>query len=93
MDHDRFELKRRRLLTRCLGVAAACALETAFNTNDAAAKTSKAALLYQDQPNAGKRCEDCKFFLPGSDASAGTCALVDGVISHHGWCTAFSPKT
>jgi hypothetical protein len=93
MDHDRFELNRRKLLRRCLGVAGACALGTALNAHDAAAKASKAALLYQEQPNNGRRCGDCKFFSGESDASTGTCALVEGTIDRNGWCTAFSPRT
>ena len=92
MKHDRLDLRRRKLLACGIGVTAAVAL--AFVERDAAAKTSKASLLYQEQPNGGKRCADCKFFSAASGAEgAGTCALVEGPIDRNGWCMAFSPRS
>ncbi|HZY98003.1 MAG TPA: high-potential iron-sulfur protein [Candidatus Baltobacteraceae bacterium] len=58
------------------------------------AKSSKAAMHYQDSPNNGTQCSGCKFFTPGSDANAsGSCAIVDGDISPHGYCIAYSAKS
>ena len=93
MDDHRIEIGRRRIIKCGVGVAGACALGLATAWRSAAAKTPKAALLYQDQPNGGKRCADCKFFSAGSsDTNTGTCALVEGTIDRNGWCTAFSPR-
>jgi hypothetical protein len=92
MDAHRIEINRRKTLKYSVAMAGACAL--AFVSHKASAKSSKAALLYQDQPSGGKRCADCKFFsADSSDSSVGTCALVEGPIDRNGWCTAFSPRT
>jgi len=57
-------------------------------------KSTKTAMHYQDTPNDGMQCAGCKFFTPGSDANAeGSCAIVDGSISPHGYCIAFSAKS
>ena len=94
MKDNRSEINRRKILKCGIGMAGACALGLALGARDAAAKTSKAALLYQDQPNGGKRCADCRFFSAGgSDTNTGTCALVEGTIDRNGWCTAFSPRS
>jgi len=93
MDDHRIEIGRRRFIKCGVGMAGACALGLGLASRNAAAKTAKAALLYQDQPNGGKRCADCKFFSAGSnDANTGTCELVEGTINRNGWCTAFSPR-
>ena len=56
-------------------------------------KSSKDAMHYQTTPNDGKQCSGCKFFMPGQDASAdGTCQIVDGSVSPHGYCIAYSAK-
>jgi len=93
MDNHRIAIGRRRIITCGVGMVGACALGLALASRNAAAKTPKAALLYQDQPNDGKRCADCKFFSAGSsDTNIGTCALVEGTIGRNGWCMAFSPR-
>lgn len=92
MDEHRIEINRRKVLI--YSAAMACASALAFVSHNASAKSSKAALLYQDQPNGGKRCADCKFFSAESgNGDVGTCALVEGPIDRNGWCTAFSPRT
>lgn len=57
-------------------------------------KVSKAAMQYTDTGNApGKDCDDCSLFLPGKSAKdPGTCKIVEGEISPHGHCLAFTPK-
>ena len=57
-------------------------------------KVSKAAVQYTDTGNvAGKDCDDCSQFLPGKSVKdLGTCKIVDGDISPHGHCLAFTPK-
>ena len=58
-----------------------------------AAKLSKSDVKYQDKPNAGKDCDDCLQFIPGATAKApGTCKIVDGPVSPHGYCLAFTPR-
>jgi hypothetical protein len=38
-------------------------------------------------------CSSCVSFLPGATADAdGSCKIVAGVISPHGYCGAYSPK-
>ena len=58
------------------------------------AKGSKAALRYQDTPNGNQRCARCSYFISGATPSTdGTCRIVEGSISPHGWCSAFSQKS
>ena len=94
MNDRSLQRKRRQVLKRSAGLVGACLLGTALGGRDAeAAKTSKAAFLYQDHPRDGKRCGDCRFFsVAGGQADSGTCALVEGAIDRDGWCIAFSPK-
>ena len=89
---DKVCTKRRRILAQGLALAGGCAIGIARDA--AAAKSSKAALLYQDHPQSGKSCGQCKFFSPDSSgATAGTCEMVEGAVDRNGWCMAFSPKT
>jgi len=94
MSDRSLQRKRRQILKRGASLAGACLLGTALGGRYAeAAKTSKAAFLYQDHPRDGKRCGDCRFFsVDARQADTGTCALVEGAIDRDGWCTAFSPK-
>jgi hypothetical protein len=58
------------------------------------AKASQASMHYQTTPNGSSQCSGCKFFIPGQDANAdGTCQIVDGVISPHGYCMAYNAKS
>ena len=42
---------------------------------------------------AGKDCDDCVQFVAGEGPKvAGSCKVVAGVISPHGYCLAFTPK-
>lgn len=54
----------------------------------AAEKTPKAAVNYQDTPQAGQQCSGCVHFIDG-----GQCKLVAGEISPQGWCTLFKAKS
>lgn len=74
-------------------VLPAFAAVSTLPTRADSAKSSKDAMHYQTSPNGDKQCSGCKFFMPGQDAGAeGTCQIVDGSISPHGYCTAFSAK-
>lgn len=58
-----------------------------------AAKVPKAAMQYQDHPKGPAECSNCTLFIPGKTAKAmGTCQVVEGEISPHGWCTAYTHK-
>jgi hypothetical protein len=63
-------------------------------TTSAQAKGSQAQFKYQTTPKNGQQCSHCTFFIPGSSSTAnGTCKIVAGTISPHGWCTAYSKKS
>lgn len=47
-------------------------------------KSPKDAVNYQDQPNNGDKCSQCRFF-----SEPGSCDLVEGEISPEGWCNLF----
>jgi hypothetical protein len=58
-----------------------------------AAKLTQAEVQYRGRPNGGKDCDDCIQFIPGTSAKAtGSCKVVAGAISPHGYCLAFTPK-
>ena len=58
-----------------------------------ATKLAKSAVQYQNEPRAGKDCDDCIQFLAGATPkSDGSCKIVEGAISPHGYCIAFTPK-
>ncbi|MEJ2697925.1 MAG: high-potential iron-sulfur protein [Candidatus Sulfobium sp.] len=84
----------RRTLLKGAAAVTGVALTSAFTGKARAAKASKAAMKYQDKPNGDQQCDDCMFFIPGKTPKAnGTCQVVEGSISPHGWCTAFTRKS
>ena len=95
--HDLIEMQSRRsLLKRAVmfiaGIATLPLLEN-IRTARAAGKLKKTEVKYQDKASGGKDCDDCMQFIPGATLKAnGTCKVVEGVISPHGYCIAFTPK-
>jgi hypothetical protein len=89
-------MARRVVLQRGLGLVTGPVVAWLVPTGvcGQAAKLAKAAVSYVDVGTApGKDCDDCVQFVPGADAKAmGTCRIVDGPISPHGHCIAFTPK-
>ncbi len=84
-------MSRREALAGIVVLPALAALGTA--SADAFGKKTKAALQYQDYPHGTQRCANCVVFHAGKTASAeGTCSLVQGSISPHGWCRVFVAK-
>ena len=80
-------LKGSALLASIAVVSAAAIPSTSY------AGVPKAAMQYVDHPDGDKECSNCLQYIPGSNASAnGTCKLVDGDISPHGYCAAYSRK-
>ena len=60
----------------------------------AQAKLAKDAVKYVDKGDVpGKDCDDClQFIAPASTKDPASCRIVDGPISPHGHCIAFTPK-
>ena len=57
------------------------------------AKLTKEEVQYRDRPNGGKDCDDCIQFVSAPTPKAtGSCKVVEGAISPHGYCLAFTPK-
>ncbi|APZ44463.1 iron oxidase [Acidihalobacter ferrooxydans] len=53
---------------------------------------SKASVSYQDKPSGSDMCSNCRHFVPGPSKTAdGTCRVVAGKISPHGYCFAYTP--
>jgi hypothetical protein len=50
-------------------------------------KITKTGAKYQDSPKALQQCEGCSMFR-----KPGSCTLVDGKISRHGWCRYWERK-
>jgi len=57
-----------------------------------AAKLAKADVQYQDRPRDGRDCDDCIHFVPGAKGTPSSCKVVEGQVSPHGYCLAFTPK-
>jgi hypothetical protein len=54
---------------------------------------SKTSVGYQDHPHKSDMCSNCQHFIPGASPTAdGTCHVVAGKISPHGYCYAYTPK-
>lgn len=74
-------------------VLPALAAAVGVTTTIADAKSSKAAVKYQDKPKGSEKCAGCKFYIAGkTPKSMGKCQIVDGSISPNGWCMAYTKK-
>lgn len=83
---------RRHFLRQSAGLALS-AVPLLWSSSSEAGKVSKAAMAYRNSPHDGHSCSGCVYFQPGASASAaGTCSVVAGSISPHGYCIAFTPK-
>ena len=69
-------------------------------------KVAKAAVHYQDRPDAGKMCGMCRYFIPAGGVAGhgmmggmmgpemmaeGSCQVVEGHISPMGYCVLYTP--
>ena len=69
-------IKRAALLVGVTIVPSLATIAKAF----AFKKLSKTEVQYQDEPKAGKDCDDCVQFITGATPKArGTCKVVEGV--------------
>lgn len=95
-EHRQQDISRRAALRRsaALGLGTAVVWLAAAPARAQAGKLAKEAVKYVDQGNApGKDCDDClQYIAPASASAAPTCRIVDGPISAHGHCVAFTPK-
>lgn len=92
-DHNRPVTRRAVLKGAMLLATAVTALSGAAESALAADKATKAAMQYRDKPNGKSECSNCIQFIPGKTAKAmGSCKVVAGAISPHGWCLAYAPK-
>ena len=59
-----------------------------------AGKLAKDAVKYVDKGDApGRDCDDCMHYIAAANPrDPATCRIVDGPISPHGHCLAFTPK-
>jgi hypothetical protein len=63
---------------------------------EAAPTMDQKAAAYVTHPVGGKQCSGCNLFIPAKSnpaKSAGTCKLVKGSISPHGYCKFYTPKS
>ncbi|MGP6159742.1 MAG: high-potential iron-sulfur protein [Vulcanimicrobiaceae bacterium] len=70
------------------------ALAVAASLSAAPAADPRTQFKYQTHPGKnGQQCSGCLLFKPGKDAASnGSCQIVPGSISPHGWCVNFAPK-
>ncbi len=83
-------LSRRQFWPRVLGLGAALAAALSLGQSEPAraqSQVKQAVAKYQDKPNKGQKCSDCRFFRPPK-----ACQLVEGDISPDGWCSFFAKK-
>ena len=80
--------------TAALGMGAAIAWAVESPARAQATKLAKDAVKYVDKSDApGRDCDDCMHYIaPASAREPATCRLVDGTISPHGHCIAFTPR-
>ena len=96
MNQNDVELISRRAALQC-GLAAGVGM-VFFASSRAAwpapTKLAKESVKYTDDGGErGKDCDDCSQYLPSTHATeVPTCKIVEGPISAHGHCIAFSPK-
>jgi anaerobic selenocysteine-containing dehydrogenase len=80
---------RRDILKAAPAGLALAALAGALAPRDAVAqqKVSKAMVQYQTTAKGGHQCSGCSNFV-----APGSCKVVAGPISPHGWCSIWTPK-
>ena len=97
MDRNRANtISRRDAVQRAgaLGLVTAIVWLAGSPARAQAGKLAKDAVRYVDKGDTpGKECDDCMHYLaPANARESATCKIVDGPISPHGHCLAFTPK-
>ena len=87
-------LTRRCALRRTAAFGLGTAIAWAATPACAQAKLAKDAVKYVDKGDVpGKDCDDCMHYIaPATAGGPAACRLVEGPISPHGHCVAFTPK-
>ena len=88
-------LSRRCALRRTAALGLGATIVWAASTPARAqAKLAKDAVKYVDQGDVpGKDCDDClQYIAPAGPRDPASCRIVDGPISPHGHCIAFTPR-
>jgi hypothetical protein len=94
MNEDLDKMISRRSLLKGAAAVMGVALVSTFAGKALAAKSTKAALKYQDTPMGDMKCSNCIMYIPGKTPTEdGTCQLVEGSISPQGYCTAWLKKS
>jgi len=94
-DRTTHPLTRRTALRRTAALGLGAAVVWGRPTPAAAqARLAKEAVKYVDQGDVpGKDCDDCMHYIaPAAAGSPASCRLVEGAISPHGHCIAFTPR-
>jgi hypothetical protein len=96
MDENASKTTSRRSLIKGAALLAGVVIVPLLATGGkafGADKLTKASVKYQDKAKEGKDCDDCIQFIPGETTKdMGTCKVVEGAISPHSYCLAFTPK-
>ena len=90
---DKFSRRCALRRTAALGLGATV-VWAASSPARAQAKLAKDAVKYVDKGDVpGKDCDDClQYIVPAKAGLPASCKLVEGAISPHGHCIAFTPK-
>lgn len=92
-DRHHRQFSRRAVLKGAAALAAVVATAASPAAVLAQGKASKASMQYRDSPNGKQECSNCLQVIPGKTPQAeGSCKVVAGAISPHGWCIAYTPK-
>jgi hypothetical protein len=58
---------------------------------DPSALSSQDAVNYQDEPQDGQQCSNCRFYIEDmNDDGMGACAIVAGTIDPEGYCVSYA---
>ena len=87
-------LSRRCALRRTAALGLGAAITWTARPASAQARLAKDAVKYVDQGDVpGKDCDDCMHYIaPAKADGPAACRLVEGAISPHGHCVAFTPR-
>jgi High potential iron-sulfur protein len=56
--------------------------------------TRPTTVRYRGRPHKGHDCSNCRFFIPAADPmQPGHCQVVAGLVSPHGWCDVWGPRS
>ncbi|GAC1524338.1 MAG: hypothetical protein NVS2B8_08040 [Vulcanimicrobiaceae bacterium] len=87
---DKQQLTRGNLLAK-IAVTPIVIGALAALTSEADAKAPQKAVMYQNAPKDGKKCNQCKFYIDAKKGQKnGACTQVAGAISPNGYCVVWA---